>query len=214
MTTNILFIRGLGDDILEEHSEITRTFLESLSARLNYILAPYKVDIAPLNGSGNKELWLKVLNGMDLESYDIIIGHSTGVHAAMKLAETRKLKNLLLTGATPYHNNVRSEIRTGWFDQPWTYEKIKTNTSKIIICNGKRDPYISPKEALDLGESLGCKVYLYGKQRHLSEWYQAHIRDDSEISRKNTILKTLVDELIEERRSTTAPRTIGHPYQP
>ena len=194
----ILFIRGMGCDVEKEHENITRTYLESIKARLEYCLKPYVIEIAQLDGSGNRDKWLRVLEKYDLESYDVIIGHSTGVHALLKCAEKRKLKNLLLTGATPFHNYVRSEILTGWFEEPWDYEKIRSNTNKIIICNGKEDPFIKPEEAKILAENLNCKLYLFKRQRHLSEWWHSHIIDESGLSRVNRIVMKLVEELCED----------------
>ena len=131
---------------------------------------------------------------LPLESYDVIIAHSTGVHAIMKCAQKRTLKNVLLLGATPYHNNVRSEILTGWFDEPWDYAQIKKNVSKIVICNGRNDPYITPLEAKELGYKLSCKVYLFNKQRHLTEWFYTHIPDEAGIYRDNIVLKKVIEE--------------------
>ena len=182
------------------HSEITRTYLQSLKARLDYTLKPHKIEVAKLNGTGWIEHWLPMLQSYPLEDYDVIIGHSTGVHAVLKCAETRKLNNLLLTGATPFHNYVRSEINTGWFNQPWNYQKIKENTKKIIICNGKEDPFIKPEEGKILAENLDCTYYIFKKQKHLSEWWYSHMIDDTGLSRVNKITLKLIQELMGIRK--------------
>lgn len=197
----ILFIRGLGNDTKPEHAEMTRTALAARKATMEYILKPHNVEVADLDGSGFKERWMPVLDKQPLEDYDVLIGHSTGVHALLRCAEKRKLKNLLLVGATSEHNDERSELITGWFDTPWNYDAIIKNTRKIIICNGKKDPYIKPEEAKNLAQNLKCTVYLFRKQGHLSEWWLSHVRDESAIIHPNNIVLRLIEELVNNTKS-------------
>lgn len=191
----VLYVRGMGgDDNSLTQKKITRCYLALLQANLEYTLAPHNVEVAELDGSAKKDRWIPILEELPLSSYDVIVGHSSGVHAVMSLAERHKLNNLVLTGATAGHGNSRSEIKTGWFEKPWNYAAIKANTRKIIICNGKKDSSINYQEALALGQELDCKVYLFRKQGHLSEWTHHSTRDDSDTVRKNTILKEVIEE--------------------
>lgn len=191
----VLYVRGMGgDDNSLTQEKITRCYLALLQANLEYILAPHEVEVAKLDGSAKKDRWLPILEKLPLSSYDVIVGHSSGVQAVMYLAEHHKLNNLVLTGATAGHDNLRSEIITGWFDKAWDYAAIKANTRKIIICNGKKDSLINYQEALALGKELNCRVYLFRKQGHLSEWTHHSTRDDSDIVRKNAILKEIIEE--------------------
>lgn len=191
----ILYIRGMGSDTQPEHFKITQSYLKYLQARLEYLLDPYQVEIAKLDGSAQKNKWTKILEDLPLESYDVIVAHSSGVQAILTIAQNKKLKNLLLLGATMKHNHVRSELLTGWYDSPLDYEKIIENTKKIVICNGKKDPHINYAEAIELGALLNCRVYLYKNQKHLSEWTHPYLIDETELNRKNIIIKRLIEEM-------------------
>ena len=189
----ILFVRGMGGDD-EQCEEITTAYLTFLKARLKYILKPYHVDVAFLDGTAKKERWMKILNEIKLEDYDVVIGHSSGVQALMKCAETRELKKVILLAATAEHNNVASEIETGWYDEPWDYLSIRNNCEKIVICNGGKDHFITSEEGRNLAKNLRCKFLLFKEEGHLTEWSHTHRElGKSGIMVPNTILKRIID---------------------
>lgn len=191
----ILYIRGKNSDTLKT-PELLHSNIKNYEARLNYLLEPYTVEVPFLCGSACSNIWMPILETLDLESYDVIIGQSSGVHAVLRLAEKRKLKNLILTSATDQHRNNRSQLRTGWFDKPWDYKKIISNTRKIIICNGGKDPFISKEEGLKLSKNINCKMYLMEQFGH-SDWYHPHLNVPGGELQKNPILKSVVQEILE-----------------
>jgi len=209
MTVKILFVRGKGSDVDPVwDGQITRATLQLSRVRLSRILHPYEVHMAPLDGTAFRQVWMPTLESLDLLSYDVIIGHSSGVQAVLRLAERKPLRHVLLVSATDQHNHTRSEMATGWFDTPWAYDDIRNNCSKIIICNGRNDPFIDPAEAISLGEKLNAPVYLMKDAGHLSSLYHSHIFDKIGVARTNVFLKQLVDELLEKQPDTQTKRRI------
>lgn len=187
----ILYIRGKGED-LSATPEVQKSVLDYYERGLICLLHPHSVTVAHLDGSAKKDRWTPLLNQMDLESYDVIIGHSSGVHALLTQAETRTLQNLILTSATDQHHNDKSELRTGWFDHAWDWNTIKFNTRKIIVCNGGLDEYIPSSEGCELSKKLDCTWHLVRQFKH-SDWYRLDIVNGIN---RNLELLNLVEEIL------------------
>eukprot|EP00957_Ditylum_brightwellii_P169180 12877623-Ditylum_brightwellii.AAC.1 len=60
----------------------------------------------------------------------IIVGHSSGAEAAMRLAETTPVAGLVLVAACHTDLGEPNETRSGWYPPsggPWLWEDIRTN---------------------------------------------------------------------------------------
>lgn len=192
----IFYIRGMGLDSKPQDSQLTVEFLRHRGKNLSYILKPYSVTMAKLDGSAIKDVWMPIIEKEKLETYDVVIAHSSGVQAVLRYLEKNKLKKLILLAATDQHNHQLSEIQTGFYDKPFDYEAIKVNCEKIIICNGALDPYIKPQEAIDLGKKLNCEVLIFKNQKHLTEWHMPQTMNRINESVPNIILKKIVDRIL------------------
>ena len=187
----ILYVRGKGTD-LSATPDIQKKVLDYYEGRLRTLLHPHFVKVAELDGSAKKSRWTPILDHLNLDKYDVIIGHSSGVHAVLRQAETRPLQNLILTSATDQHHNNKSELRTGWFDSPWDWKSICSNTRKIIVCNGGNDEYIPSIEGLNLSKKLNCEWHLVKEFTH-SDWYYVDLVNGKNI---NLELLKLVEKII------------------
>jgi predicted alpha/beta hydrolase family esterase len=72
----------------------------------------------------------------------LIIGHSSGAAAAMRYAETRQVKGLVLISA--YTSDLGDDVEktSGYFSRPWDWEAIKRNTEFRVQFGSKDDPFL------------------------------------------------------------------------
>lgn len=93
--------------------------------------------------------WLPHITQMIGEDSEktVLIGHSSGALAAMRMAETTKLAGLILV--SPAHTDLgdENERASGYFDTPWKYKSQVENCDKIHIFHSDDDHLIPVKEA-------------------------------------------------------------------
>lgn len=93
------------------------------------------------------EYWLPFLKDhVRVGENDVIIGWSSGAVAAMRYAETNKIKGSILI--SPSYTNLGDELekQSGYFDHSWQWQAIKANQEKIALIWGDDDPYIPQAE--------------------------------------------------------------------
>jgi len=95
-----------------------------------------------------------------------LVGHSTGAIAAMRFAENNNLLGSILVGGYYTDLNNDDEKASGYFDQPWLWEKIKQNQKWIIQFHSTDDPWISDKEAHMVHDMLDTKLYEFSDRGH------------------------------------------------
>ena len=100
---------------------------------------------------------------------DVLLGWSSGSVAAMRYAETNKLRGLALVA--PYYTDLGSEKerRSGYFDRPWDFSAIKANAGEIALFHGDEDPYISQREFSEVGAKLDARVHRIAGAGHFNE---------------------------------------------
>lgn len=115
------------------------------------------------------DVWLPYLeNEMVVDENTILIGHSSGAVAAMRYAETHKVKGLILVSGGYTDLDDETEKKSGYFDKPWNWEAIKENTEWIVQFHSKDDPYIPLTEAEFIHEKLDSEFTLFEDKGHLS----------------------------------------------
>jgi pimeloyl-ACP methyl ester carboxylesterase len=62
-----------------------------------------------------------------VDSETVLVGHSSGAIAAMRLAETHAILGSVLVGAYHTHLGMGTEKLSGYFDRPWQWDAIKRN---------------------------------------------------------------------------------------
>ncbi len=80
---------------------------------------------------------------------DVIVGWSSGATAAMRYAESHKLRGSVLIGPSASDLSIDLEKQSGYFDTPWDWQKIKANQEHIAIVHSDNDPYI-PQEQFEM----------------------------------------------------------------
>lgn len=100
---------------------------------------------------------------------DIIIGWSSGAVAAMRYAESHKVRGLVLV--SPSYTDLSDELEkmSGYFNEPWQWEKIKANSPNIALITGDDDPYIPQEEFDTITEELSATRIVVPRGEHFIE---------------------------------------------
>lgn len=107
----------------------------------------------------------------------ILIGHSTGVVAIMRYLEKHKAKNAILVGAYYTDLGMESEKESGYFDEPWNWDLIKSNVENIYIINSKDDPYIDIKYPRYMAKKLDATFLEFETRGHFNDYELPEIID-------------------------------------
>lgn len=126
----------------------------------------------PDNDLARASFWIPfLLNDLKVDENTILVGHSSGAIAAMRLAEQRRILGSVLVGAYYTDLNMEKEKLSGYFDQPWNWEAIKANQKWTILFASQDDPWIPIKEPRHLHEQLNCEYHEYKSDGHFGGDY-------------------------------------------
>jgi uncharacterized protein len=116
-----------------------------------------------------KKFWLPFIKDkLKADKNTIVIGHSSGAVAAMRLLEEQKLLGVVLVGACYTDLGMEEEKISGYYDDPWNWKVIKKNAQWIVQFSSQDDPYIPIKEARFVHQKLACEYHEYIDQGHFS----------------------------------------------
>lgn len=123
-----------------------------------------------------QEYWFPfLLNELKVDHNSILVGHSSGAIAAMKITEQHKILGSILVGA--YHTDLgmESEKKSGYFDTPWQWDRIKTNQEWTIVFSSQDDPWIPIDQPRYIHTQLNCEYHEFTDQGHFGgDYYKPH----------------------------------------
>ncbi len=101
---------------------------------------------------------------------DIIIGWSSGAVAAMRYAETNKIKGSVLI--SPCYTDLGDDLekQSGYYDNPWNWDNIKNNQTKRALFYGDDDPYIPQDQFEFVASKLKPDVFKVPGGKHFIEF--------------------------------------------
>lgn len=127
----------------------------------------------PDNDLARMDYWVPfILNDLGADENSILVGHSSGAIAAMRVAEQQPLLGSVLVGAYYTDLNMETEKLSGYFDTPWDWDKIRENQKWIIIFAGQDDPWIDISEPRFLHSKLNCEYHEYTTGGHFGGDYE------------------------------------------
>ncbi|KAF0698177.1 Aste57867_11162 [Aphanomyces stellatus] len=107
-----------------------------------------------------ESMWLPFIRDvMKCDEDTIFIGHSSGAQAAMRLAESTKLRGMVLVSACVTDLDMEHERASGYYDRPWEYEKIKANVSWVIQFGSPDDPFLPATEQNQVAAALDSEYH-------------------------------------------------------
>lgn len=114
-----------------------------------------------------ESIWLPFMkDSLSVNENTIIIGHSSGAVAAMRYAESHKVYGLVLVSAYTSDLGEENERKSGYFNRPWEWEKIKSNVAWICQFGSTDDPFLPWTEQQEVADGLQCKLHKYNDKGH------------------------------------------------
>lgn len=127
----------------------------------------------PDNDLARASFWLPFLvDELKADENTLLIGHSSGAIAAMRLAEKQLIWGSVLVGA--YHTDLgmEKEKLSGYFDAPWDFKAIQNNQSWIALFAAQDDPWIPIEEPRYIHSQLNCEYHEYKTGGHFGGDYE------------------------------------------
>ncbi len=115
-----------------------------------------------------KQYWLPFLKEkLKANESTLLVGHSSGAVAAMRYAEENPIFGSVLISPCYTDLGLESEKISGWYDDPWQWEKIKTNQKTISLFYSENDEFIPLEEFLHIKEKLNPdKTFSFKEKGH------------------------------------------------
>jgi predicted alpha/beta hydrolase family esterase len=100
---------------------------------------------------------------------DVLLGWSCGAVAAMRFAESHRVRGLVLVA--PYYTDLGLESvrRSGWVCEPWHWSRIRANAGSVVVFHSDADPYISQDEFAAVARSLEAPVKVITGAGHFGD---------------------------------------------
>ncbi|KAJ1153219.1 hypothetical protein NDU88_005980 [Pleurodeles waltl] len=117
--------------------------------------------------TARETIWLPFMESeLHCDERTIIIGHSSGAAAAMRYAETHEVFAIILVSAYTSDLGDSNERKSGYFNRPWQWEKIKSNCRHIVQFGSTDDPFLPWREQQEVADELGSELYKYVDRGH------------------------------------------------
>ena len=123
----------------------------------------------PDNVRARASIWLPFLEELGADANTILIGHSSGAVAAMRYAETHRLLGSVLVGVCYTDLGDSGEAASGYYRDPWLWDRIRENQEWIAIYNSTDDPHIPIAEARHVARQLRCSYYEFNDRGHFGD---------------------------------------------
>jgi uncharacterized protein len=148
------------------NTDITENWYQDVKDGLQKLGLDVIAENMPDPDLARKEYWLPFIKEKLSTEDAILIGHSSGAIAILKYLEENKCKLAILVGAYYTDLNDESEKKSGYFDEPWNWDKIKNNVEKIVLFASRNDPFIPIAEALFIKDKIDPEYYEYNDEGH------------------------------------------------
>jgi len=166
MTKKIIFIPGNGGG--SPNDNWFPTVKKNLEAEGLQVIA----EEFPDNDLARMSSWIPfLLDELNVDEESILVGHSSGAIAAMRLAERQPILGSVLIGAYHTHLDMEKEKLSGYFDTPWDWQKIKQNQQWITLFASQDDPWIPIAEPRFIHTQLNCEYHEYKDEGHFGGDY-------------------------------------------
>lgn len=113
----------------------------------------------PDPNEAKRSIWLPHIESLGTDEGTILVGHSSGAQAALRYAETHKLKAVVLVAATYSDLGDAGERASGYYprgnDNIYNFDAMKANCPVWHQFHSNDDPFIPLREAEKIREGLG-----------------------------------------------------------
>jgi len=122
----------------------------------------------PNSDSPQQAAWLQKINKV-IDSDLVIVGHSLGTIAALRLLENLKTRQkiiatILVAGFT---QDFGVKAISDFFKTPFNWNKIRKNSAKFVVISSDSDPYLPISEGQKLAENLNAEFIIEKNAGHI-----------------------------------------------
>ncbi len=115
------------------------------------------------------EIWLPFLDALGADADTVLIGHSSGAVAALRYAETHRLRGSVLVGVCHTDLGDPGERASGYYRAPWRWDDIRRNQEWIGLFQSTDDPCIPVAEARFVAAQLRCAYFEHVDRGHFTD---------------------------------------------
>ncbi len=120
----------------------------------------------PDNVKARAKFWLPFLAELGADEETVLIGHSSGAVAAMRYAEEHRLLGSILVGVCHTDLGDGGEAASGYYREPWQWDRIRAHQQWIAIYHSTDDPHIPVREPRFVAARLGCAYFEFTDRGH------------------------------------------------
>ncbi len=120
----------------------------------------------PDNVRARAKIWLPFIDELGADEETVLIGHSSGAMAAMRYAETHRLAGSVLVGVCHTDLGDGGEAASGYYRDPWQWDRIREHQPWIAIYNSTDDPHIPIAEARYVAAQLKASYFEFTDRGH------------------------------------------------
>lgn len=125
------------------------------------------VTVYPDPIDAHENIWLGFMRGhLKCDEHTIVVGHSSGAAAAMRLLESTKLAGVVLVSAYQSDLGDAGEAESGYFNRPWNWDAIRRNTGFIVQFHSKDDHLVPFVEARIVQQHLQSEYIEHQRSGH------------------------------------------------
>jgi len=115
----------------------------------------------------SENIWIPfTIKQLGCDENTLLIGHSSGAAAAMRLLENNTVKSVILVSAYWTDQGDKGEAASGYFNRTWEWDRINHNTKKIIQLGSTNDPLVPFEEQEYVHDHLNSEFIKYTDQGH------------------------------------------------
>ena len=117
--------------------------------------------------AAKESVWVPYMRDeLGADASTVVIGHSSGAVAAMRLAEETEVAALILVSACWTDLGDASERAAGYYARPWRWDAIRANAGAIVQFHSDDDPFIPVAESRHVAENLQATYYELSGRSH------------------------------------------------
>ena len=118
-------------------------FYPRLRASLQRAGHAVRLQEMPDADAAREAIWLPFIAGeLGAGADTLLVGHSSGAVAGLRLAEGSRLGALVLVSVTPSDLGDANERASGYYSRPWQWARIRERVPRIVMFASTDDPFI------------------------------------------------------------------------
>ena len=138
------------------------------------------------------QIWLPFILALGVDAESVLIGHSSGACAVLRIAEKSQIHAVIAVSMTDNDLGDSGERESGWYNAPWEYENMRKNVSNLIVFASDDDPFIPLATQRRVGECLEKAGIDAGASSATFEYLELHRRSHFFAQKQPEILAAVI----------------------